>query len=588
MHRKISLVLAVLLLLALFSGCGGQSNSNTAGNNTANTETNSGSDNQSVEETETPAPEEDSPYNLAAGKFAADENGYATANYDYELPLSTTDEIFTFWTTCWMPSLIPEGGYGTMELPQMDESMTGVHIEYSIVTGETRAENFAVLLAANDLCDFTAAGISLYKGSITDAIYNEEFFVNLFDYKEYAPNYFYEVVNKNPDDEATYAGVFYDEKTVPAFYALGTEAVIQLGSTIRADWLDELGINRDDIVTFDDLMSVLKQFKVAYNSPGPWGMLNVVDMQGSYTLNGFDTLPYLSAEKLSPVYQINGKVELANASANDKALLDYLHSCYTEGLIHPDWQSKATNGDYKVNRTNNEIGYVATNPTGTAEYASENDDPDCYWLPLHKLLQTPGQTIHVGANISRKSYGSTSISTDCENIPLAVTWCDWRYSKAGSFLYSYGVEGVTWNYDAEGNVKLTEFVTNNPAGVGMDWVMIVYTLNQLTEGGLEDVNRKYAREGAEELAKMNAYWSDFMYDGAYEWPAALKLSDEQQTEVSNLSGDVATYMAENYIGFIDGSVSLDTWNSYLENTRAAGAERILEIYQEALDDYLAG
>jgi hypothetical protein len=119
----------------------------------------------------------------------------------------------------------------------------------------------------------------------------------------------------------------------------------------------------------------------------------------------------------------------------------------------------------------------------------------------------------------------------------------------------------------------------------MDWVMIVYTLNQLTEGGMEDISRKYAYEGAEDLAKMNDYWMDFSYDGAYEWPADLKLSDEQQNEVAALSSDTATYMAENYIGFIDGSVALSTWDSYVSSAMKAGAERIIAIYQEALDAY---
>ncbi len=587
MKRALAFVFAAALILALFSGCGGK-NSSGGGTNAGNAGGGASVQNTSQPEGGKEAQaEENSPYKLAKGKFKADENGFATEKYEYPLPLSTTDEVLTFWTTCWMPSLLPEGGYGAMELPKEDEKLTGVHIEYSTVTGETRAENFAALLAADDLCDLMASGMYFYNGTVREAIYDEGYFVNIYDYRDYAPNYFYEAVNKNPDDKTTRAGVFYDPTTVYAFFAMGTEPVIQLGSTIRADWLDELGIKRDDIVTFDDFEDVLYQFKVAYNSPGPWGMLNVVDMSGSYTLNAFDTEPYVNSSKLSPIYQINGKATMANIGANDLELVKFLNDCYGKGLIHPDWQSKATNGDYKVNRTNNEIGYVATNPTGTAEYASESSDPDCYWLPLHKLLRTEGQTIHVGAQISRLTYGHTCISASCENIPLAVTWCDWRYSDAGSFLYSYGVQGVTWDYDENGKVRLSEFVTNNPAGVGMDWVMIVYTLNQLTEGGLEDVNRKYAYKGAEELAKMNAYWSDFKYDGAYEWPADLKLTDEQSNEVSALSGDVATYIAENYVGFIDGSVPLSTWDSYVSQAMSAGAERILAIYQEALDKYNA-
>ena len=52
----------------------------------------------SSDATPAPAPtEEPSPYNFAAGKYAVNEKGIPLEKYEYELPLTTTDEKFTYW-----------------------------------------------------------------------------------------------------------------------------------------------------------------------------------------------------------------------------------------------------------------------------------------------------------------------------------------------------------------------------------------------------------------------------------------------------------------------------------------------------------
>jgi putative aldouronate transport system substrate-binding protein len=78
------------------------------------------------------------------------------------------------------------------------------------------------------------------------------------------------------------------------------------------------------------------------------------------------------------------------------------------------------------------------------------------WVGISKPVLEEGQTLHMGFQVSRVYWGSASISTTCENIPLACTWLDWRYSEEGSFLYGYGVEGVSWNYDANGEIVISD------------------------------------------------------------------------------------------------------------------------------------
>ena len=458
-----------------------------------------------------------------------------------------------------------------------------------IVSSEAREQSFSVLLASDDLCDLSAGATSFYPGTVYEAIYEEEYLVNIYDYMEYCPNYIYEAAVRNPDDNATFRAAFYDDTTIPSFVTMTTEPVISLSSAMRADWLERVGLTIDDIVTFDDFLEALRLFQTEIDTcESPWAMLNTIDLAGNYTLNAFDTLPCVTATALPPVYQIDGEVRFAHLNQEDLELMTMLNEAWNDGLIYPDWAGMDDNSGYQTASANNEIGYLVTNAIGCQDHSNNSSDPDADWQPIHKLLRYEGQVIHVGAALSRHNgYGSTSISTKCSNIPLMVSWCDWRYSDSGSFFVSYGVEGVTWEYNEDGEVRFTDYVLNNPNGIAMDWVLVVNTINQLAEHGLEIADRKYAYDGGDVYAAMNDFWLDFEYDDLYDWPVGLNLTDEQTEEVAEYSTDVCTYISENYLAFLDNSMPLDQWDSYVQSVMDIGMTEILAVYQQAYDDFVA-
>jgi len=51
--------------------------------------------------------------------------------------------------------------------------------------------------------------------------------------------------------------------------------------------------------------------------------------------------------------------------------------------------------------------------------------------------------------------------------------------------------------------------------------------------------------------------------------------------------DINTFFAENYTTFIDGSRPLSDWDNFQRDLMNTGLDRVIEIYQEAYDAYMA-
>ena len=100
MKRIFTLLLVIVILLAMFSGCN-SSEAKTGETATAQTE-------QTPEvQDRTPSPEpektpegipEDPNYNYPKGKYETDADGWPLNSYSYDGPISLTDEVFTYWT----------------------------------------------------------------------------------------------------------------------------------------------------------------------------------------------------------------------------------------------------------------------------------------------------------------------------------------------------------------------------------------------------------------------------------------------------------------------------------------------------------
>lgn len=593
MKKTLALVLAITMLFVLFAACN-KSTSGTAESNpptsapdkTQAPATSNPSETTAPVQTDAPT-QPTQPVSSGPYKFPIDENGFATEPYEYELPLTTSDETFSFWTVVWTPQYLPEDGYAAMDYPKGFKEYTGVNIEYLVIPSDGLRESFSTLLAADDLPDLMASATYYYTGGTPKQAVEDGYFLNIWEYKDCAPNYFYQVLYADPMDKVTKDVVFYEKELVVSFQALLQQAFIACNYMARGDWLEELGLSNDEILTWDDLYNMMTLFKTQIEGcTYPWPMFSSMDSAGNYAFTAYDTLPALNPYGVQPFIVVDGEVRMAQMNEADKAQLQKFNEFYAAGLIDPNWTAYSNNTSFTAKTTGGEVGYVYMSPGEITDYENTSIDPDATWVPIHKPLVTKGQTIHCGGAVAHWTYGSTAISAKCENLELAVTWCDWRYSPFGAEYSSWGPEGLIWEYDENGNRMATEWALSAPNGLGYAWLCMLYGCNSLAEHCLEDGLRKYAYPGGERILNVHYYWNDYSYDGAYQFPQGARLDTDESEIVTKLATDIGTYIAENYPLFLNGEKSFDEWDSYIEGLYNLKVQTVLDNYQTAYDRYM--
>ena len=65
------------------------------------------------------------------------------------------------------------------------------------------------------------------------------------------------------------------------------------------------------------------------------------------------------------------------------------------------------------------------------------------------------------------------------------------------------------------------------------------------------------------------------------------MTEDENNELSSIYSDLSTMVSEKLIKFIIGYEPMDNWSSFVADMEDMNAQRCVEIYQDALDRYLA-
>ncbi len=484
------------------------------------------------------------------------------------------------------PSLFDVTGYTEWnDLPILDtiQETTGVKYTFMTVSTAAQTEQFNLMMASGDWVDVINAA-DYYTGGQQQA-YAEEIIYDLTDIiPEAAPEYWNYLQNTN---QATIDSVQEGGKYL-GMCVLYTYPYKDQGPIYRADWLEELGLPTP--TNFEEYNEVLYAFKDKGNKSAIY-----VDYKGTIDALGniFDCSLFDvsgNATGVAPNLVVEtGKYHSDLVSDNYREYLEYFHQLFVDGVIADDFyttnftdtekQQGAAAGDYGIWSDWADAMYV------TRTYTS---DPNFDMVPGGKLFNDEGLFTY-GTTTTMADNKGYNVTTQCEYPELVCSFWNYFFTEEGMVMANYGIEGKSWEFNDSGIREFTDFITNNPDGINPMIIKIVNMFSQtpMLKDNMASITSDYDAEG---LAAIEV-WSDLTNQTSdHEIPAAAELNTEETNAIATIQTDIITYATEEILKFMIGTTELndDTWGAYVDQCYALGLQTVIDTYQNAYDEYLAG
>jgi putative aldouronate transport system substrate-binding protein len=569
--KRTNRILAALLSLALILALG-------ACGTTTTTSSEAATASEPQEETvasvaETPEAPAEAPEESVAEEASAEEASVQEEEpWVIEYPLF--DEVHTY--TIWLGTA-PDLNDVVSNMEEFVvfnelEKVTNVAWDATMVSFMSESEQFQLMVAGGDFTDVVCKAVDNYTGSVDQAI-EEEFLIDLAPYiAENMPNlngWFdtYPQLRKEISTDSGAIGAF------PKFYKEPSD--VSSGGMIRADWLEDLGLENPK--TFDELHDALVQFQSEKGATKPLVISNSGGVQ-SELLSGFNIS--------SGYYQIDDVIHFGAIEPEFKDYLTLVHDWYAEGLIDD------------LFLTNSYDSLVDTSPVlngtcgawyGTAAQSITNMldsavDPNIRITGLTSVTED-GSVAHVGEEGSLFDTAMWSVTTACDEPEVIAQYIDYIYSEDGILLANYGVEGETFTY-VDGTPTLTDLVLNNP-DYSYGAALNIFVCDRMTPAPFIIDEARARADYIEDQLNAIEVWNG-ANDGLYNLPrSGINLTTDESTKYYGLYTDIETYMDEHIIKFIVGDQSLDEFDDYVATLKQMGIEDCIAIEQAAYDRYLA-
>ena len=522
--KTLALLLALLMLLTCFTACSDkkETTEEQPAESTEKTET------TKTEESTEPAQEEKEHVTLKifCYEWQSSENEVVAAAIEEALP----EYIDLDWIVC--PST---EGWGAQErLLAADPTINSFYL------GSSRFNSFLAQGYLADLTDYVTAD----------------------DFAEKYPN-----LAARTDglwDSATSTdGRIY---AVPAY----TETGNWYGISIRADWLEEAGLEKP--TTIEELDNVLKVFKE--RDPSKYPLIQYGSDIGSLAqciLGAFNGT--------AKAWWVNEDGQLDHY-INKEGTKDYvakLKEWYDLGYLNPEFVTYDT-AEITQAMATGEAGVVAAWCTN---YISPNQtlreqDPNARFEWCVMPLEGPAGA-HVYSSAPVYGWYGANVNMTPEEIEAWLTVLDFFSSEEGCYLGALGVEGRNYTVDGDTITSSEEHAYSRQYSA-LIWEA-PYTANKLTGNEYIDLQRIDNGEAMfmnPERQECNVFDAD--YGLLYDYSTGENMYSDANTAAS-------TYISEFVYGMIVGTISLDEWDTYVQGANDIGVAQMIKERNEQWQKY---
>lgn len=447
----------------------------------------------------------------------------------------------------------------------------GITLDWTLVDPTNYKDAVSPMLAAGtDLPD-----IVLLPDKDENMTYiNSGIFVALDEYFDYMPNY-KKWLDENP---ATKASLTAPDGHI--YYVPGINVPYNYQPTLMYNmkWMRDAGFTEAPS-TLDDFTDMLRYFQANdMNGNGDAGDEIPLSIQKSFITYMFGPafgLNFNDSALNSFFADEDGQAHYAYYEKEKyKNFLTYMHSLYEEGLLELEYTTLTR--DQIIER-------FAQDKTGvTFDYGYQMSMTYSPQLPYYDGTAENGvcgvpplSGPEKGFYVARNGMGNTfGVNKNAKDLLLAIKFLDYTVNEENQEMYVWGIEGESFEYDANGKKQFTE------KGKDSNW---------LQSFGINPSFVYPARQSVEATDVLVADWHAAV-DKTFEqymddpWPF-IYATPEESSVISQYMVDIQTYVEEMMVSFISGVTPLDQFDNYINTLQSMNIDEILKIKTEQYQRY---
>ena len=458
---------------------------------------------------------------------------------------------------------------------------TNIKIHFEAVPSSNYEDKKKILLGTNSLPDI----ISVKQQDLND-FGTTGVFLPLRQYieKGYMPNFkkFWDTI---PEIRSTLVdGELYAFPVVARNEAKNGPAPV-----IRMDLLEKHNIAIPQ--TWDELLAVLQKLKALYPESIPW----TVRKSTNPIPRIINTTMYMlgSGGNITGIYyegdEEKGKYVFGPATKEFKEGLRFLAKAYSMKVLDPDY-SVTTAQQWTQNLTSGKSFFFCDNSGLGLNYTNDlrKKDPNAKLqvIPIPKNVHGQRRAEYFNTKLSGISF---AISAKVKDPLTIIKFIDWMYSKEGSDISNFGIEGQTYTLDAKGTPNfipsfVAKFKDARPAPyyaiyseLGVTKLNFsMWAANTMTQFQIEKLSGTWSK-------LYDEYWKIVDADSAYRDPVLdPPLTSDEAERAKDILASLNTMLEQEYDKFIMGVKPIDQYDDVIKKAKQMGSSELETIYNAAL------
>lgn len=553
-------MLAITMIVAFFAGC----TSNEAADTTPS------------ESAKPAAAEVSAPTETSVIPSVAVESNY-TSPGGISYPISDGSEELSFFVDA-PPIMMGVASWSELPGAKSILDATGINYKYIEVASTIKTEQFNLMIASGDYTDLI--DVSSYAGGGASQAYADGVIIDVADLSEqYAPDFW---LAANETNDATVRSL-KSSGQMYGIYKLLKQSTADGGPFYRKDWQEALGISTPH--TLDEFTDMLYAFKDKYDCDHTY-YVGTSGVLASLVNAAFGCIPLnLTGTDLGLYLDDNGKVTNGITSDGYREYLEWFYKLYSDDIIYKEFyaSSDPLSTMYSIIGTGN-AGVWNDSAGGIDQtiLSADENNKNMVVGGISGLYNDEG--VFDFQSIEVLTDGCWSISTCCENPALALEFANYFYTEPGMKLSNYGVEGISYTVDADGEIQFTQQVYDDiSAGL--------FNYTPMFMPYLKDPAFRWMLFTDMQL---DALWAvrnrDIETSTKHSFSVTNLLTADESASISSKVTDIVSYASEAALKFMTGDVEINdtTWAEFVSSCNGLNLPECVEVYQKAYDDYVAG